>query len=246
MTVPDCQTAGETSTAKPAKNANAIAVARISRKLLLVMFYGSVFQKHSVRVRDPSVDLYQPWESSLRRRRSVKAAVRSLHPESDGALHCGEMTRRARTGTNAAMSNLGRFVQFPSAPRDFLSVRRHYTIDGSTIDGSTINGCTIRRSIIGGSTIHGSTIHGSRIHGSTVNRSTIHGSTIDGCTIIDGSAVDRCTIDRCTISGFTILGSTINRSTVSGCAMSGPTIPGRRFTRISGRNVVRCEAGRRN
>jgi hypothetical protein len=37
MTVPDCQTAGETSTAKPTKKANATAVARISRKPLLVM-----------------------------------------------------------------------------------------------------------------------------------------------------------------------------------------------------------------
>jgi hypothetical protein len=46
--VPDCQTAGETSTAKPAKKANAIAVARISRKLLLVMrisLYGLVLQR---------------------------------------------------------------------------------------------------------------------------------------------------------------------------------------------------------
>ena len=37
MTVPDCQTAGETSTVKPAKKANATAAARISRKPLLVM-----------------------------------------------------------------------------------------------------------------------------------------------------------------------------------------------------------------
>ena len=37
MTVPDCQTAGETSTLKPTKKANATAAARISRKTLLVM-----------------------------------------------------------------------------------------------------------------------------------------------------------------------------------------------------------------
>jgi hypothetical protein len=37
MTVPDCQTAGEMSTAKPAKKANATAAARISRKKLLVI-----------------------------------------------------------------------------------------------------------------------------------------------------------------------------------------------------------------
>jgi hypothetical protein len=124
-------------------------------------------------------------------------------------------------------------------------VRRHYTIDGSAIDGSTINGCAIRRS-----TIDGSAIHGSTIHGSTIDRCTIHGSAIDRCTVsgsaIDRSTIDRSTIHRCIISGRIIPGSAIDRSTISGWTISRPAIAGRRFTQLSGRNVVRCEAGRRN
>jgi hypothetical protein len=151
---------------------------------------------------------------------------------------------RARTGSNVALSNLGRLVRFPPAPRDLLLVRRDYTIDGSTIDGSTIdrstiNGRTIRRSTIHGSTVHGPTVHGSTIHGAAI-LGPIDRSTIHGCTI-DRSAIRGCAVNRCTIRECTIHPPTIDRSTISGC-----TISGRRFTQISGRNVVRCEAGRRN
>jgi hypothetical protein len=68
MTVPDCQTAGETSTAKPTKKANATAVARTSRKPLLVMgpsLYGSALRKHHVGVPDPNVDLDQSGRGEL-------------------------------------------------------------------------------------------------------------------------------------------------------------------------------------
>jgi hypothetical protein len=61
-TVPDCQTLGEMSTAKPKKKANAIAVARNSWKPLLVMrasLYGLALQKHSGRARGPDLDLDQ-------------------------------------------------------------------------------------------------------------------------------------------------------------------------------------------
>src|SRR5271154_1636702 len=73
-----------------------------------------------------------------------------------------------------------RFVQFRPAPRDFLLVRRHYTIDGSTIDGSAIDRCTISGSTIPASTVDGSAILGSAISGSAISGSTIPASTVDG------------------------------------------------------------------
>jgi hypothetical protein len=81
MTVPDCQTAGETSTVKPTKKANATAVARISRKQLLVMrasLYGLALRKHLVRVQDPNVDLDQSGGGEL-----AKAAI-EMRPSRSG------------------------------------------------------------------------------------------------------------------------------------------------------------------